>query len=181
MLAAGVAPKMVADRLEKGVARTLPFRFVTAARHAPKLEEAIEKAMLKGIAGLDVLPGVTGLVVDVSGSMNYRLAKKGETTRMDAAAGLAMLLRERAEEFDVATFSDKCRTGPESCVDSRKAEHEALTGAHAGGVLSREILRNQSADAVSTLGRQHREIRQREHHSDSARSSTPSAKDAGGK
>jgi hypothetical protein len=65
------------------------------------------------------------------------------------------------------------RTGPESCVDSRKAEHEALTGAHAGGVLSREILRNQSADAVSTGGKQHRGIRQRENHSDSARSETP--------
>jgi 60 kDa SS-A/Ro ribonucleoprotein len=112
MLAAGVAPKAIADRLEKGVARALPFRFVTAARYAPKLEEAIEKAMLKGIAGLDVLPGQTGLVVDVSGSMNYRLAKKGETTRMDAAAGLAILLREKTQEFQVATFSDQCVTIP---------------------------------------------------------------------
>jgi TROVE domain. len=110
MLAAGVAPKLVAERLEKGIARALPFRFVTAARHAPKLEQAIEKAMLKGIAGLEKLPGVTGLLVDVSGSMNYKLAKKGETTRMDAAAGLAILLREKAEEFNVATFSDKCVT-----------------------------------------------------------------------
>jgi 60 kDa SS-A/Ro ribonucleoprotein len=110
MLAAGVAPKLVAERLETGIARALPFRFVTAARHAPKLEQAIEKAMLKGIAGLEKLPGVTGLLVDVSGSMNYKLAKKGETTRMDAAAGLAILLREKAEEFNVATFSDKCVT-----------------------------------------------------------------------
>lgn len=110
MLAAGVAPKLVAERLEKGIARALPFRFVTAARHAPKLEEAIEKAMLKAIAEFEKLPGVTGLLVDVSGSMNYRLAKKGETTRMDAAAGLAILLREKAEEFNVATFSDKCVT-----------------------------------------------------------------------
>jgi RNA-directed DNA polymerase len=39
-------------------------------------------------------------------------------------------------------------TGPESCVDSRKAGHEALTGVHTGGVLSREMLGNQSADAV---------------------------------
>jgi RNA-directed DNA polymerase len=30
-------------------------------------------------------------------------------------------------------------TDPESCVDSRKAGHEALIGAHAGGVSSREI------------------------------------------
>ena len=108
MLAAGVAPKLVADRLEKGIARALPFRFVTAARHAPKLEEAIEKAMLKGIAGFEKLPLATALLVDVSGSMNYKLAKKGETTRMDAAAGLAILLREKAEESRIATFSDLC-------------------------------------------------------------------------
>ncbi len=108
MLASGVDPKLIRERLEKGVARALPFRFVTAARHASKLEEALEKAMLKGIAGFEKLAGSTGLVVDVSGSMNYKLSKKGETTRMDAAAGLAILLREKAEEFSIATFSDKC-------------------------------------------------------------------------
>jgi len=108
MLAAGVAPKLIRERLSQGVARALPFRFVTAARQAPKLEDAIEEAMLKGIAGLAKLKGSTGLVVDVSGSMNYKLAKKGETTRMDAAAGLAILLREKAEEFAIATFSDSC-------------------------------------------------------------------------
>jgi 60 kDa SS-A/Ro ribonucleoprotein len=138
MLAAGVAPKTVAERLEKGIARALPFRFVTAARHAPKLEEAIEKAMLKGIAGFETLPGVTGLVVDVSGSMNYRLAKKGETTRMDAAAGLAILLREKAEEFRIATFSDTCVALP-----SRRgfALRDAIVGsqAHSGTYLKRAL------------------------------------------
>jgi hypothetical protein len=108
MLASGVDPKLVRERLEKGVARALPFRFVTAARYAPKLEEAIESAMLKGIAGLEKLPGSTGLVIDVSGSMDGVLSGKGETTRMDAAAGLAILLREKAEEFSIATFSDAC-------------------------------------------------------------------------
>jgi 60 kDa SS-A/Ro ribonucleoprotein len=108
MWAAGVDPKLIRERLDKGVARALPFRFVTAARYAPKLEDAIEKAMLKGIAGLEKLAGSTGLVVDVSGSMNYKLSKKGETTRMDAATGLAILLRVKAEEFSIATFSDSC-------------------------------------------------------------------------
>jgi len=84
MLASGVDPKLIRERLDKGVARALPFRFVTAARHAPKLEDALEKAMLKGIAAFEQLAGSTGLVVDVSGSMNYKLSKKGETTRMDA-------------------------------------------------------------------------------------------------
>jgi 60 kDa SS-A/Ro ribonucleoprotein len=108
MLAAGVAPKLIRERLEKGVARALPFRFVTAARHAPKLEDALEAAMFKGLAGLPKLEGSTGLLVDVSGSMDTGLAKKSETTRMDAAAGLAILLREKAAEFCVATFSDAC-------------------------------------------------------------------------
>jgi hypothetical protein len=40
--------------------------------------------------------------------MNAALSKKSETTRMDAAAGLAILLREKAEEFSLATFSDWC-------------------------------------------------------------------------
>jgi hypothetical protein len=150
MLAAGVPPQLIAKRLEKGIARALPFRFVTAARHAPKLEEAIEKAMLKGIAGLEALPGVTGLLVDVSGSMNFsisgfvntnpetRRTKKGETTRMDAAAGLAILLREKAEEFNAATFSDSC-----VALAPRRgfALRDAIVGsqAHSGTYLKRAL------------------------------------------
>jgi 60 kDa SS-A/Ro ribonucleoprotein len=138
MLASGVDPKLVRERLEKGVARALPFRFVTAARHAPKLEEAIENAMLKGIAGLEKLAGSTGLVVDVSGSMDGQLSKKGETTRMDAAAGLAILLREKADEFSVAAFSDACVELP-----PRRgfALRDAIVGsqAHGGTYLKRAL------------------------------------------
>jgi len=112
MLASGVDPKVIAARLERGIARALPFRFVTAARYAPKLEDAIEKAMLKGIAGFGKLPGSTGLLVDVSSSMDSQLAQKGETKRVDAAAGLAILLREVAADFEAATFSEKCVTIP---------------------------------------------------------------------
>jgi 60 kDa SS-A/Ro ribonucleoprotein len=138
MLASGVDPKLVRERLEKGVARALPFRFVTAARHAPKIEDAIENAMLKGIAGFEKLAGSTGLVVDVSGSMDAQLSKKGETTRMDAAAGLAILLREKAEEFSVAAFSDACIELP-----PRRgfALRDAIVGsqAHGGTYLKRAL------------------------------------------
>jgi 60 kDa SS-A/Ro ribonucleoprotein len=108
MLAAGVSPQIIRERLAEGAARALPFRFVTAARYAPKLEDAIEAAMLKAISGFEALPGATGLVVDVSGSMDGALASKSETTRMDAAAGLAILLREKCDAFSIATFSEKC-------------------------------------------------------------------------
>ncbi|MGH7119198.1 MAG: TIGR03435 family protein [Acetobacteraceae bacterium] len=50
---------------------------------------------------------------------------------------------------------------PESCVASRKAGREALTGAHVAGVSSREMPGNQDADAVYSAGRQHWRARHR--------------------
>jgi 60 kDa SS-A/Ro ribonucleoprotein len=138
MIAAGVSQKLIRQRLDKGVACVLPFRFVTAARYAPKVEDALESAMLKGVAGLPELAGSTGLLVDVSGSMNAALSKKSETTRRDAAAGLAILLREKAEEFSIATFSDSCVQ-----LASRRgfALRDAIvqSQAHAGTYLKRAL------------------------------------------
>jgi hypothetical protein len=51
---------------------------------------------------------------------------------------------------DLANHDD-----PESCVGIRKDGGEALTGEHAGRVLSREKFTVQGADAVETSGRQH--------------------------
>jgi len=152
MLASGVDPKLIRERLEKGVARALPFRFVTASRHAPKLEDALENAMLKGIAELAKLAGSTGLVVDVSGSMDGTLAKKSETTRMDAAAGLAILLREKAETFCLATFSDACVELP-----ARRgfALRDAIVGsqAHSGTYLKRALTKLSEKPEWRTLDR----------------------------
>lgn len=152
MLASGVDPKLIRERLDKGAARALPFRFLTAARYAPKLEDALEQAMLKGIAGLEKLAGSTGLVVDVSGSMNCGLSKKGETTRMDAAAGLAILLREKAEDFAIATFSDACIELP-----PRRgfALRDVIAGsqAHSGTYLKRALTELRDKPAWRALDR----------------------------
>lgn len=112
MQQAGVDETLIRARLDQGIARALPFRFVTAAGYAPNLEDALESAMLKGIADLPALPGKTGLLVDVSASMDWRLSKKSETTRIDAAAGLAILLREKAEQAVMATFSSQVAVIP---------------------------------------------------------------------
>jgi len=69
----------------------------------------------------------------------------------------------------VATHTD-----PESCVGLPRGGGEALTGAHAGRVLSREIYQLQGANAMPTAGRLGRMCRYRETHSDPARSKTPS-------
>jgi len=65
-------------------------------------------------------------------------------------------------------------SGPESCVTTREGGGEALTGARAGWVLSREITGIvRGADVVPGNGRQHRSYRHREMRLDPARSETP--------
>jgi len=87
--------------------RILPFRFIAAARYAPDFEEELESAMLKSITGYARLKGKTRLLVDVSGSMDAPLSGQSEMTRLEAACGLAILLREVCESVDIFTFSEK--------------------------------------------------------------------------
>lgn len=113
MQAAGVEPVLVRYALETiRVERVLPFRFIAAARHAPQWESWIEEAMFLSLHGQSRLAGRTVLLVDVSGSMDARLSGRPQVLRMDAAAGLAVLLREVAEEVDIYTFSDRLRFVP---------------------------------------------------------------------
>jgi hypothetical protein len=86
--------------------RTLPFRFIAASRYAPQFEPELEDAMLREIEGAEKLPGKTLLMVDVSGSMRDAISAKSEMTRMDAACGLAVLVREICEDVNVVTFSN---------------------------------------------------------------------------
>jgi hypothetical protein len=98
MLKAGVDQKLIRSALETHeFKRVLPFRFIAAARHAPKLEASLEKGMLKGARSVEKLPGRTLFVVDVSGSMAGTLGRKTEMSRIDAACGLAILARETCE------------------------------------------------------------------------------------
>jgi len=62
---------------------------------------------------------------------------------------------------------------PESCATARKSCREALTGARAGWVLSRENGLAQGADAVIPCGRPHSSRRNGEPERDPARSQTP--------
>jgi hypothetical protein len=66
---------------------------------------------------------------------------------------------------DLASHDD-----PESCAGPREGAGEALTGARAGRVLSRENRHNQGADVVPVSGRQHGHVRHGEHVTDPARS-----------
>lgn len=105
---AGVDPKLVKSSILKmKTERVLPFRFITAARYAPRLEPELEKAMFKCLEGHEKLDGKTVLVVDHSGSMGAPVSGKSELSRFDAANALAMLLREICEDCQVIAFSDR--------------------------------------------------------------------------
>ncbi len=68
----------------------------------------------------------------------------------------------------VANHSD-----PESCGGVREDVAEALTGAHAGRVLSREISFVRGAEVLQRYRRPHRGHRHRKALTDPARSQTP--------
>jgi len=109
---AGVPMDVIRERLSAPMPRVWPYRFVVAAKYAPKLEDALEQAMYRAAADVAKLHGRTGLLIDVSGSMDAALTTRvsrtqDDTSRIDVAAGLGILLREKADDVLVATFSDK--------------------------------------------------------------------------
>lgn len=95
--------KQAINNMKSG--KVLPFRFIAAARYAPGFEPELEQAMMRTLASTEPLPYKIILVVDVSGSMDEPMSIKSEMDRLDAACGLAMILREVAEDIRVFTFS----------------------------------------------------------------------------
>lgn len=107
MQAAGVELNLIRRALvDCRTDRVLPFRFITAARYAPQLEPELESAMFRCLADMPKLPGRSSLLVDVSGSMDCALSAKSETTRMDAACGVAVLARELCDDALIYSFSN---------------------------------------------------------------------------
>lgn len=107
MIEASVDPALVRDRFAGKFDKVLPFRFVSALRHAPAFASDLNDAMLRVTADLPRLAGRTVVLVDVSGSMDVALSQKSEMTRTDVAAGLAVLVRELCADCRVFTFSDR--------------------------------------------------------------------------
>ncbi len=105
---AGVDRFTVENALMEGApkSKALPFRFVSAAKHAPAYAQALSDAMVKALAEAPKLTGLTALVVDVSGSMDAPISSKSDLQRLEAAGALAVLLREVCESCRVFTFSD---------------------------------------------------------------------------
>lgn len=113
MQESGVQKAAVADYAASlDVGRVLPFRFIAASRAVPQWEDMLEPLMMKAVAGHEKMAGRTVLAVDVSGSMEDKISSNGDMTRLDAAAALAILLREVCDDFEVFTFDTSCTAVP---------------------------------------------------------------------
>lgn len=114
-----VQPDIIKQALnEMKVDRVLPYRFLAAARFVgSQYNEHLENAMFRCLKNAKKLHNKTVLLVDVSGSMDWGLARnaevfhrqtpENEVNRIDVACGLAILLREICNDVEIYTFSDR--------------------------------------------------------------------------
>lgn len=101
----GVPDEMIREALNNmATERVLPFRFITAHRHAPKFARQLENAMLRNLGDAHI-GGSTVILVDVSGSMDCMLSQRSEMTRWEAAAGLALLGAHTFHNCAIYSFS----------------------------------------------------------------------------
>lgn len=114
MQQAGVSSQLVGDYgAEVDLSRVLPFRFVAAARAVPVWENIVEKMMFRALDGMKKLRGKTAIVVDDSGSMHgAKISAKSDLDRGDAAAALAILLRELCDECVVIAYGTSAELLP---------------------------------------------------------------------
>jgi len=109
MIEAGVNDSLIAHAINSmKTERVLPFRFISAAKYAPRFEPELESAMFRCLDEVPKLGGNTALLVDHSHSMDNKVSEKSDITRFDAAAALAMILRETTDRCRVFTFAEKC-------------------------------------------------------------------------
>lgn len=105
MLEVGVNETLIRSAIAKTSGVVLPYRFIAAAKYAPRFERDLDQAMMKLLENHEPLSGRTALLVDVSWSMQDPLSSKSDLTRLDAACGLAILLSGICADLRVFSFS----------------------------------------------------------------------------
>lgn len=133
MFQAGVPESVILHAIqEHSFKYVLPFRFISAMRElasahimpSPDFTNAVEIALLKGLADFNKLDGDTVFLVDVSGSMGSSLGmtftdRRGRTqsspmSRSDGARALTMMLREVCDRPHIFKFHTRIHKVPES-------------------------------------------------------------------
>lgn len=110
----GVDEDLINQSIIEGAkhSKVLPFRYLSAAKAAPRFEESLDIAMQSSMSEMPKLKGTTVLLVDVSLSMNNMLSDRSTLNRLDAAAALAVLVREISEDCVLFAFSHQLQDLP---------------------------------------------------------------------
>jgi len=104
----GVDKSIITSALNKSnYDRILPFRFIAAAKHVPQLEPEIENVFLNRLKDYPKLRGNTAILIDVSGSMTWKISDRSDMDRIDAGCGLAIIIRELTENIKSYAFHTK--------------------------------------------------------------------------
>jgi len=151
MDSAGVDRSLVAQAIldRKGAERVLPFRFVAAAKAAPRFENALDKALMNGLKTREKLPGKTVVVVDVSGSMyGGRVSAKSDMDRALAACALAAVAREICEDpvIYATAGNDHTRVHKTALVPARRglalveAIYKMCRPLGGGGIFLKQVM-----------------------------------------
>lgn len=106
MQESGVPKELVASELHRNMKEMLPFQYIAASRECPAWEDIIDPAMVKACSLKPKILGKTLVLVDVSGSMDSPISNKSKMMRMDAACGMAILLKECCPDAIIFSFSD---------------------------------------------------------------------------
>lgn len=156
------------DLIRKSIAQmdtrwVLPFRFLTAAEHAPDLSDVLERRLLQMLAQERTkLPGRTAILVDVSGSMDqpvssyfdgsqpgYQRQVNSKVNRLEAAKALALLAREQCEDARVFIFANHIAVLPAHLRGFALADK--IGAAHGGTRMGEAVRSVQSQDTWSRI------------------------------
>lgn len=130
---AGVARSLIKEALATGnFSKVLPFRFIAAAKHAPRYEQDLGEAMVRSLQQGPRLKGKTIIAVDRSGSMRGQLSGKSDMCMQEAADALAMIARDVCDEVVVYTTAGS---------DGRRIHSTTLCPARHGFAL-RDAMKN---------------------------------------
>lgn len=144
-----VNDKFIVSALKNANAKwLLPINYFAAAKQAPRWEREIENLMLRSLAQVCKLPGLTILVVDVSGSMGGQISAKGDFSRLDIGAMLAVIASELCERVvvyatagnDMTRKHDTQMIKPRrgfAMADEIRESRQELGG---GGIFTRQAL-----------------------------------------
>lgn len=106
----GVEKQLVRNAIITGAtgSRALPFRFISAAKHAPGYADVLSDAMDLALKDAEKLLGNTAIVIDCSGSMDARLSGKSEVSYREAGASLGVICRGITPDARTFAFGDRC-------------------------------------------------------------------------